>query len=1002
MQRSNIIASSIENRTVQDDDSRGCGWPSVRQRVERMLQQVDYRTTIFIGAAASSFKPTAFPAWNKFVQLIYSSSISQAASDLPGDNLDVVTAHLNQCIAEALTRAPPAARVPNYKFTETIARRLGKDYLRLLQAFRCQRANSDTWVVNHVHEWAAQALVDQTAAAIVTTNFDDCIEGALENAGANTYRLTGDPHIDGAEILSRLPPPSTSSSSSRRLILVVNGPEACRFAQTLWPQVGQTFSMLFKLHGSCYAPETCIDTRLQRQQGLPSYAVDLLDHLLVSTVLYVVGFGGGDLNDNTDYLRMVHNRKHARLVWLQPVENEVLEPGVVALSRVLEGGRDASEGLCVLHGLLRGERVRWDEGVSEFERAVVDWCRGVGTAWCKLLVLDLVELCGATQEQWRSLEALGFVGSKRQDWNAVVERHIVDGGMRTQLEIAKQCASACEILQGIRLDGRGETPSVCEQLDRLRLELKRWHLHAAQDLSTHQPHAQAWVISALYGLTLFHGQQRQAAGEALAFAQNAAFLVGDLQSHQALKSLLSTLTITNRTPAPLPSTPTSSPSTAIHAFIPALDNVNSKANLYGVPPALFLRALLHRAMLFADKIIVSSNVIVNSNVFVSEILFGGRDVAEAFYLHAIRPIVVHEDPDMRRPIMGMYQRVNARAGYISERIPEVLVARLDEWFEDAAAAAAAVEGEDPFIRYREAAAARNYTLWMRRAVGEMRAMTREHLLSYWRHLRTRNHHVPADLARLDEAVAEEMIETVLSAVDAFTRHLSGEHLTRSQLYNLAGLFATIQENPVAIDQQLRPSTAPAVLAALAHHRASMLGRPWIAGPLCHELFDVPYQWNPIVHLATTDPALRGIVFLEEHERASAAFMARLAGGGFRVSGQAMQSVTSALLLGNASEADVVESRSRLAGLRRHLRARGALDPGVDGGWERELRRFERASVDVGDVTVRGVAVVAPEVEERIVEFLRLCVFLVRKGEPLDRMYAEPQLMLPGLMRLESG
>ncbi|KAH9844872.1 SIR2-like domain-containing protein, partial [Teratosphaeria destructans] len=170
MQRSNIIASSIENGTVQDDDSRGCGWPSVKHRVERMLEQVDYRTTIFIGAAASSFKPTAFPAWNKFVELIYSSSIDQAASDLfPGDKIETqpqdVTTNLKQCIAEALTQTPPAARVPNYKFTETIARRLGKDYLRLLQAFRCQRAPTGHRLVNHVHDWAARALIDHTAAA---------------------------------------------------------------------------------------------------------------------------------------------------------------------------------------------------------------------------------------------------------------------------------------------------------------------------------------------------------------------------------------------------------------------------------------------------------------------------------------------------------------------------------------------------------------------------------------------------------------------------------------------------------------------------------------------------------------------------------------------------------------------------------------------------------------------------------------------------------------------
>jgi hypothetical protein len=335
---------------------------------------------------------------------------------------------LKQSIAHALGRDNPA-RVPNYKFTETIARRLGKEYLRLLKAFRAQRTGNE-WVVNHVHRWAAESLMDGSVACIVTTNFDDCIERALENAGANAYLLTGDPYIDGAAIVERMGP------SSGRLILIVNGPRACDFAQNMLPQVGKLVSILFKLHGSCYAPETCIDTRLQRQQGLPSYTVNILDHLLVRTVFYILCFSGGDLNDNTDYLRMIHNKKHVRLVWLQPAD-AVLEPGVAALSEQLATDGDASEGLCVLHGLMRGEKVRWNDEVNAFKQCVVDWCREVGPTWCKLVVLGLMELCSATDSQRPMLERLGFTDSQRQDWNAVVERELGQPELETQVRDAK-------------------------------------------------------------------------------------------------------------------------------------------------------------------------------------------------------------------------------------------------------------------------------------------------------------------------------------------------------------------------------------------------------------------------------------------------------------------------------------------------------------------------------------------------------------------------------------
>jgi hypothetical protein len=87
MNQTNIISSTVASGFVRDDSSRGHGWPEVQPRVERMLEQVDQKVTVFLGAAASSFKPTGFPAWDKFVEFIYTSQIDEAASGL-GDARD--------------------------------------------------------------------------------------------------------------------------------------------------------------------------------------------------------------------------------------------------------------------------------------------------------------------------------------------------------------------------------------------------------------------------------------------------------------------------------------------------------------------------------------------------------------------------------------------------------------------------------------------------------------------------------------------------------------------------------------------------------------------------------------------------------------------------------------------------------------------------------------------------------------------------------------------------
>jgi hypothetical protein len=81
-----IISSAFETGLITEDEAQEPRWSSVRPRVESMLQKVENRTTLFLGAAISTFKPTALPAWGKFIEFIYSSMIDEATADIGTDS----------------------------------------------------------------------------------------------------------------------------------------------------------------------------------------------------------------------------------------------------------------------------------------------------------------------------------------------------------------------------------------------------------------------------------------------------------------------------------------------------------------------------------------------------------------------------------------------------------------------------------------------------------------------------------------------------------------------------------------------------------------------------------------------------------------------------------------------------------------------------------------------------------------------------------------------------
>jgi hypothetical protein len=581
-----------------------------------------------------------------------------------------------------------------------------------------------------------------------------------------------------------------------------------------------------------------------------------------------------------------------------------------------------------------------------------------------------------------------------------------------KLQTALQCKNTAEFINSVFADDLDEAHrrSFRDEAEDKRLKMRELHLDRMKKLNTDRPHAQSWVISALYSLVLFSGGQLRAAFEALSFAQNAAYLVGDLESSNATKKLIDILDKSSQ--FTMPESPTMERgdfgfNASVLSIIPTLDNVSAKANQYGVPPAMFLRALLHRAILFSDNIAVPPNVITNSSIFINQLLFGGTDELRTFYLDFLHPFMLRNTPDEQETaILANYFRSRlAKSTYITEAVAESQMHDLDAYFE-----AAGIRNRYIFISLADIAG--NYNKWVLRAVTELKDVTKRHFIERWKILRPhglRVSEISAEREARETKLAADMAETIINVVSLFLQNLTDD-VDRSKLYHLSGLFATVLGDDDAIHRHLRADTPADVKESLVAGRKMLLERPWIAGPLCHELFDVPYRANIPIHVILTSSSSRSLVFLEEHEVSSWRYMVDLLGesGNLRINydsvsvgGEESAAQISALLLSQASEQDLVDARKRLAPIRRKLAANEPLDAAARELLANELKSFAGAAVDVEDEPISEIG--APylgAVAGDVKKYLQQCVFLVRKSEAMDRMYEEPQFALPGVMTLE--
>ncbi|OAP65496.1 hypothetical protein AYL99_01468 [Fonsecaea erecta] len=957
-------------------------------RIDSFTEKAKGRATLFLGAAISTFKPAQLPMWNDFVELLWTSALNVAIKAIRPDTVSAeILGFFNRL----------KKTVPNYMVTEVISRRLGQQYLQVLDAFQAEKQDDGAFAFNKIHTWAAELLSTGEVAAVMTTNFDNYLEKAIESKTSLFYQVVGDPHVDGGEISTRLP----LTSSDQKLVLIVNGAKAFAFIRSLMPQLGNgKVTFLFKIHGSCYDPVSCIDTRLQRAQGLPSFATDVLDILLKRTVWLVAGFSGSDMNDNLDYLRFLSNKRQASIVWLT-LPYSPWELSIEGLTLSMDLKEDSSVGFCLLNGYFLGERHSGQSKFPRFEKKITSWAEDLGPDWCQLLLIDLIILFeerSGERAPPRLLQTLNRGPSPRQDWNGILKQ------MNLQKEESKSCSAVRETLSHILEDegllSLGAKRKFCGTLNEGLKELISHHGRLEEAALLHMPprhHAQTWVVSALSGLALLCGGKVEEAARALRISSGVAWVVGNYESRHLIEDVLAA--ILRQRPAStkprLANTMARQPSAKCVAFSPSLDNVNAKMNRFGVPPENYMRALMHRSILFADGMVVPPNTITNSTVFVDEILFQGeRNQLDEVYIRHVFPILSASLKDGPRKLQRC--RETRAKLYIFEPVNEDHIAQMDDYFDDPANA-------HQILYYDEPTLSRDYGRYFRAEVDPgHREDTIEHLVQLWNHIEAGGHWDVGDNCDKRSSIAKEAAEDLSNSLHLLSKHLP-EAVFRSPLYKFADLFDEASDRDSVI-QFLTKDTGEDAKVQLLKARDRIVEKPWLYGPFCHEIFDAPYRAT-----MTFDYASRAenetLIFLEDDEVPSWQFMSSVAHAGDSQKTFSTSAVSagshkySALLLSQMPRAALLDLRDELAPIRDKVFKGTELLADDVQKMKSAMRSFENRSLVLPEAEIKDIIHLDPRIKEPAQKLLSQCLFLVRKGHPLEPMYEEAQVTLPGLLAL---
>ena len=207
-----------------------------------------------------------------------------------------------------------------------------------------------------------------------------------------------------------------------------------------------------------------------------------------------------------------------------------------------------------------------------------------------------------------------------------------------------------------------------------------------------------------------------------------------------------------------------------------------------------------------------------------------------------------------------------RKNHIHEPIYEEHSRKLDEYFTKP-------QNSDRVIYYDEKRISEKSGESIRKLVDERHAnLTVEHLVRMWSNLGTDawwnlSQEVREDRATGARECAWKLIEMVRRFANCYPKSLF-----RSGLYHFADPFdeATDAEPFIKAIDGVTTETASTLLS----FREEKISKPWIYGPFCKELVDVPYKTNIAFDLASKSDN-GAFVFFEQASLSSWDFMATL-------------------------------------------------------------------------------------------------------------------------------
>lgn len=222
---------------------------------------------IFAGAGCSIEAPASLPSWFDMNDAILGALFDRLESyNLPNRIRGEV---LGQIRAKRAQYSFP----PDYQ-AQVMVERAGMKYFELLTVV-------DSNAYNAFHYYTAQAARNGLVRAVVTTNFDQNFERALDEASVPFQAFIDETDFDAFEhrTASKIP--------------------------------------IIKVHGSCSSPQSMVDTRKQRLKGRAKSLERALASLLQEHSFLFAGFSGADLDDNENYLGLRDAAPSARgLVFL--------------------------------------------------------------------------------------------------------------------------------------------------------------------------------------------------------------------------------------------------------------------------------------------------------------------------------------------------------------------------------------------------------------------------------------------------------------------------------------------------------------------------------------------------------------------------------------------------------------------------------------------------------------------------------------------------------------